>query len=84
MGYAVIQTVPEYHPAGDPTRTSTEFIHWIFGTAEDANTHKDDLLLANAAKKGADVTLTVREVEEEPWTAGGLAKEKPVKKEEPQ
>lgn len=79
MGYAVIQTVPEYHPAGDPTRTSTEFIHWIFGTAEDANTHKDDLLISKS-----DAVIVVREVEEEQWTAGGLAKEKPTKKEEPQ
>jgi hypothetical protein len=30
MGWAVIETVPEYHPEGDPERVSNELVHWIY------------------------------------------------------
>jgi hypothetical protein len=81
MGYAVIQTVPEYRPEGDPTRTpTTEFVHWIFEKKKEADDHKKDLLLARS-----DAKIVVKKVTEESWTPANLSsKKKPVKKEAPQ
>lgn len=54
MGWAVIETLPEYHPEGDPERTSTEFVWWIFSDKKKAMARKKEL---------ADKQVRVEEVE---------------------
>jgi hypothetical protein len=71
-GWAVVQTVGEYHPEGDTSRPkTTEFIHWVFSEQKDAQSHADDLLLAT----GSATVYTVKKVDQDPWTIPALRKQ---------
>lgn len=63
MGWAVIGHTKPYHPEGDPTRTTDEFVFWVYGTQQEASRKKAGLLLFHRL----DRRISVREVEEEPW-----------------
>lgn len=63
MGWAVIHHTTPYHPAGDPKRTSDEFVYWIHETQEEACKQKASLLLFHRL----DRRISVREVEDESW-----------------
>lgn len=63
MGWAVVHHTNRYNPAGDPNRTTEEFIYWIFGTQREACESKAGLLLFHHL----DRRLSVRQVEEDSW-----------------
>ena len=69
--WAVVQHTEPYHPEGDPTRTATEFVHWIFATREAAARRKADLLI-----RTANFRVEVRQVPEESWDSKYGAKRK--------
>lgn len=76
--WAVVQHCEPYHPEGDKSRTSTEFVYWIFTTREEAARRKARLLLSHHL----DRRIEVRKVNEESWSIRFGAKTKPAPKEE--
>ena len=74
MGWAVIQIVDPYHPAGDTNvPKTTEFVHWIFETQAEATGLRTDLLLS---PKHTEENILIKQVETEAWTLANLTKKK--------
>lgn len=63
--YAVIQIVDPYRPEGREDRPeTTEFVHWIYETRQEACANRAKFLLHYRF----DRPFLVREVEVEPWS----------------
>ena len=69
--WAVVQHTEPYHPEGDKTRTTTEYVHWIYADRAEAAKHKAVYIL-----RSKKFNVEVRKVNEKSWDTEYGAKKK--------